>query len=146
MARDSTIYFQASLFRCEFCSYETEIYYNEEYLKEGVDDLCACNRAGHYKFSPILINRDDLDDIVLPGQFACLPEDKNFCTACLGKALVSWKDVVPLCIKYGKTSMTFIMRTINSSTSQILNILGVTEFTIFREEEMERAFQRILID
>ncbi len=108
MNEDSGIYFQASLFRCECCLYETEIYYNEENLTGGVDNLCACNRVGHYKFSPIYISRDDLDDIVLHGQFASLPEDKNFCTQCLGKPLVSWQEIVPMCIKCKKESMHFV--------------------------------------
>lgn len=104
------IYCQAALFRCSCCNYQAEIYYNEEFLTNSNDDepCDCCNKAGHYKFSAILIHRDDLDDIVLHGQFASLAEDKNKCIACLNVTHVSWKEIVPLCIQCKEDTMQYV--------------------------------------
>ncbi len=113
-----TIYFKAALFRCKCCNYETEIYFNAEYLVEGCDDLCECNRKGHYKFSSIYISRDDLDGIVLHGQFASLPDDKNKCLSCLGVSQVSWKEVVTVCIKCEASAMYFAKDVVGKNIHQ----------------------------
>lgn len=108
MPENQNTYCQAALFRCNCCNYEAEIYFNDEFLKESEEGLCEnCGKEGHYKFDSILINRDDLDGIVLHPQFASLPDDKNKCSSCSGIEKISWKEVVVKCIKCSKDAMYF---------------------------------------
>ena len=109
MPEHQNVYCQAALFCCNCCNYETEIYYNEEFLEDSEECLCDnCRQKRHYKFPRILINRDDLDDIVLHPQFASLPDDKNKCSSCSGIEKIRWKEVVVKCIKCNKDAMHFV--------------------------------------
>lgn len=109
MPENQNIYCQAALFCCDCCNYKTEIYYNEEFLRVSEDGLCdKCGIEEHFKFDPILINRDDLEGIVLHPQFASLTDDKNKCSSCSGIEKISWKEVVVKCIKCNKDSMHFV--------------------------------------
>ena len=109
MHENKNIYCEAALFRCNCCNYETEIYYDEEFLKESEECLCdKCGHEGHHKFDIVVIYRDDIDGTISHPQCAELPDDKNKCKSCSGIEKISWKEVVVACMKYHKDSMHYV--------------------------------------
>ena len=109
MSENKNIYCEAALFRCNCCNYETEIYYDEEFLKESTECLCDnCGHEGHYKFDIVAIYRDDIDGSILHGQCAELPKDKNKCNSCSGILKISWKELVVTCMKCDKVTMHYV--------------------------------------
>jgi hypothetical protein len=99
-------YSSCAVFKCEKCSYQTEIYSSVEYIPEERNSYCTlCELGGQTTWDTIVIVRSDIcREVILHPQCASFAG----CKSCKGDSQKHWTDISVICPHCKEDSMRFL--------------------------------------